>query len=245
MRFFKVSALLALAYSAMIAGCSSRSSSEIACENLGIKYCSKAGQDVNYEINKRIKQHLEQQTEDINLKLIAINTKVDPLATKTFFVDINRYQDIARLTSSFSNEPGKKLDRVKVFAFSASLPSTNKERLERFNLIELTTREDSPGSTKYKRVKNLCDSILVAPCKVNYIGVLDGVWTKKEAHQNVLSGWIDYEEIAVVPFSLEDLKTAAHEQARMSIFKTINATKGAITWQQIEAEVSRAVSEIK
>ena len=134
---------------------------------------------------------------------------------------------------------------MKVFAFSASLPSTNKERLERINRLELTIREDSPGSKKYKRVKNLCDSILVAPCKVNYIGVIDGVWTKKEGEPSAISGWIDFEEIAVVPFSLADLKIAAHEQARMSIFKIINAKKGAITWQQIEAEVSRAVSEIK
>jgi len=244
MRFFKVSALLALAYSAMVGGCSSRNSSEIACENLGIKYCSR-GQDVNYEIKKRIKQHLEQQSEDINLKLIAINTKVDPLATKTFFVDINQYKDIKSLTSSFSNDPGKKLESVKVFAFSAYLPSSNKGRLHHLDRLELTIREGSKGSTKYKRVKDLCDSILAAPCKVNYTGVLDGVWTNKEGEPSAISGWIDFEEIAVVPFSLEDLKTAAHEQARMSIFKIINETKGAITWQQIEAEVSRAVSEIK
>lgn len=242
MRFFKVSVWLALTYSVMVAGCSTRSSTEIACEKLGIKPCSMTV--INYEINKRIKQHLEQQSVEINLKLTEVNTKINPLATKTFLVDINRYQDIKSLTSSFSNDPGKKLESVKVFAFAASLPSSNKG-LDRFDRLELTIREGSIGSTKYKRVKDLCDSILTAPCKVNYTGVLDGVWTNKEGESRAIAGWIDYEDIAVVPFSLADLKNAAHEKARLSIFKIINEKNSAITWQQIEAEVSRAVLEIK
>ena len=94
-------------------------------------------------------------------------------------------------------------------------------------------------------MKDLCDSILVAPCKVNYIGVVDGVWTNKEGESRAIAGWIDYEDIAVVPFSLADLKNGAHERARKSIFMIINEKNSAITWHQIEAEVSRAVSEIK
>ena len=159
-------------------------------------------------------------------------------------MDINQYQDIKSLTSSFSNDPGKKLESVKVFAFSAYLPSSNKGRLHHLDRLELTIREGSKGSTKYKRVKDVCDSILAAPCKVNYTGVLDGVWTNKEGESRVIVGWIDYEDIAVVPFLLADLKNAVREQARKSIFMIINEKNSAITWQQIEAEVSRAVSEI-
>jgi hypothetical protein len=242
MCFFKIWGLLAITSGVMVSGCSSRSSTEIACENLEIKNCSK--NVINYEINKRIEQHLEQQSAEINLKLTAVNTKINPLVTKTFLVDINQYQDIKSLTSSFSNDPGKKLESVKVFAFSAYLPSSNKGRLHHLDRLELTIREGSKGSTKYKRVKDVCDSILAAPCKVNYTGVLDGVWTNKEGESRVIVGWIDYEDIAVVPFLLADLKNAVREQARKSIFMIINEKNSAITWQQIEAEVSRAVSEI-
>ena len=242
MSFFKIWGLLAITSGVMVSGCSSRSSTEIACENLEIKNCSK--NVINYEINKRIEQHLEQQSAEINLKLTAVNTKINPLVTKTFLVDINQYQDIKSLTSSFSNDPGKKLESVKVFAFSAYLPSSNKGRLHHLDRLELTIREGSKGSTKYKRVKDVCDSILAAPCKVNYTGVLDGVWTNKEGESRVIVGWIDYEDIAVVPFLLADLKNAVREQARKSIFMIINEKNSAITWQQIEAEVSRAVSEI-
>jgi hypothetical protein len=243
MSFFKIWGLLAITSGVMVSGCSSRSSTEIACENLEIKNCSK--NVLNYEINKRIEQHLEQQSAEINLKLTAVNTKINPLVTKTFLVDINQYQDIKSLTSSFSIDPGKKLESVKVFAFSAYLPSSNKGRLHHLDRLELTIREGSKGSTKYKRVKDLCDSILAAPCKVNYTGVLDGVWTNKEGESRVIVGWIDYEDIAVVPFLLADLKNAVREQARKSIFMIINEKNSAITWQQIEVEVSRAVSEIK
>ena len=242
MSFFKIWVLLAITSGVMVAGCNSRSSTEIACENLEIKNCSK--NVINFEINKRIEQHLEQQSAEINLKLTAINTKINPLVTKTFLVDINQYQDIKSLTPSFSSDPGKKLESVKVFAFSAYLPSSNKGRLHHLDRLELTIREGSIGSTKYKRVKDLCDSILVAPCKVNYIGVMDGVWTNKEGESRAIAGWIDYEDLAVVPFSLEDLKNGAHERARKSIFMIINEKNSEITWQQIEAEVSRAVSEI-
>ena len=43
-----------------------------------------------------------------------INRTLDPHISKTFLVDINRYQEIGGLTSSLKSQNGMKLDRVKV-----------------------------------------------------------------------------------------------------------------------------------
>jgi hypothetical protein len=250
MRHHHLAALLALASSFFVSGCAGKKGPlAVACEKLEIKHCKNAATSVNYEINKRITELLEQSGE-LQLKLADINRTLDPHISKTFLVDINRYQEIGGLTSSLKSQNGMKLDRVKVFAVGAPLPhvpSNGKPRFvfDSFSRLELTTREDSPKIKKYMQIKELCDRISVAACKVNYTGVLDGVWTKKEGEPSAISGWIEYHEIALVPFSLESLNSAAHENARRAVFKIIADRKGEISWRQIEEEVSRAVAEIK
>jgi hypothetical protein len=247
MRHHHLAALLALASSFFVSGCAGeRGPLAVACERLEIKHCKNSATLVKYEINKRITELLEQSGE-LQLKLAEINRTLDPHISKTFLVDINRYQEIGGLTKS---QTGMKLDRVKVFAVGAPLSrasSNGKPRLvfDSFSRLELTTREDSPKIKKYMQIKELCDRISVAACKVNYTGVLDGVWTNKEDEPSAISGWIEYHEISLVPFSLESLNSAAHENARRAVFKIIADRKGEISWRQIEEEVSRAVAEIK
>ena len=230
-------------------GCSGKTDPfEIACEKLEIKYCKRYSTSINSEINKKIADLLGQKTEELQSRLDGINRKLDPFASKTFLVDLNLYKDIGRLKLSLTSEIGSKLDRVRVFAVAAPLPSgatSNTTLMARDNLSghELTARENSPKINKYRQIVELCTRTLTVPCKVNYIGILDGVWTKKENETNLISGWIDYEEIALVPFTLGDLRGAVHEKAKKSVFKIIYERGGDITWLQIEAEVDKALSQ--
>jgi hypothetical protein len=238
---------LALACCVLLAGCGGRKTPlAVACEKLEIDHCSK----MTHEIDMRIGERLKQQSPEITLKLAAINSRIDPLTSKTFLVDLNRYQAITSRTSFVSSATDEKLDRIKVFAFAAPLPvdpasSKMRASFNDFSRLELTARENSPGAKKYRQVKEACEAISIIPCKVNYTGVLDGVWKNKQGNSSVLSGWIDVEEIAMVPFALEDLVRAAHKEARNSVFKIIQERNGEIGWLQIEAEVNRVVTEIK
>lgn len=245
----RIAALLTVFICMFFVGCGGKTDPfEIACEKLEIKHCKRYSTSINSEINKKIADLLGQKTEELQSKLDGINRKLDPFASKTFLVDLNLYEDIGRLKLSLTSEIGAKLDRVRVFAVAAPLLSgatSNTTLMARNNLSghELTARENSPKINKYRQIVELCTGTLTVPCKVNYIGILDGVWTKKESETSLISGWIDYEEIALVPFTLRDLRGAVHEKARKSVFKIIHERGGDITWLQIEAEVDKALSE--
>lgn len=251
MQFTQLAAVAALAGCLLLTGCGGRQDSlAVACEKLEIKHCKKASTSVDYDVNQKITQLLEQQSGELESKLVEINRKLDPLISKSFLVDINQYQDVRGLTSILRSQKGKKLDRVKVFAADAPLPhapSSGKPRsvFDGFSSLELTIRENSPKIKKYTQIKELCDQILFAACKVNYIGILDGVWTQNEGVPSTISGWIEYEEITLVPFTLETLRHSAHEIARKAVFKIIHDKNGEISWLQIEEEANRAIAQIK
>jgi len=225
----------------LLAGCGGRKAPLVtACEKLEIKRCSSS--DIHFDIGERISEILESQTAELQLKLTEINQKIEPLVNKAFLVDVNRFRDIDRVIS-FPSRDGEKLERVKVFAARADLPLSGDKG--RFSRPEITPRGQSTGINKYQRAKDICDAILFARCKANYTGTLDGVWTKRGGDVQTFVGWIEYEEIALVPFTLPELKGAVRTKAHSSIFDLIHAKNGDISWPQIDTEVKRIVAEIK
>lgn len=205
-------------------------------------------QTIGYEINKKIDAQLLLRDEKILVILKILNSKISKHTKDDFIVDINDYFDIKHLTSSLNfNVSNEKLNGVKVFAHKNFLELERYEHLYNFysTKSDFTARVAGSGNKLYKDLANLCDEFDIVPCKINYTATIDAVWSEDENQGRRLKGWIDYEEVALVPFSTDDINLAVRMKARAEIYRQISEKRGNIDHNIVEIEVDRVLSNLK
>lgn len=219
--------------SAFILGCGgSKDAQMIACEKLELK-CSKYRYDsLDFELHQKIKSYVDQRESKIESKIAEINHKLSKYSVRSFPVDVYNYTEINR-TRLRGSRTEDKLDGVKVYSGSDTLFGK-----------EIKVREGVGKSSTYLYINDICKKIYPIKCKIAYVGKIDGVWTNKGEGSSFLSGWIELEDVAALPITLKEAKSAIHQSVNAQVWERIIHSNGDISWGQIEDMVEKRIAEI-
>ena len=218
-------------------GCSGREDPDKnACEKLELKCTNSRADDLlNFELNKKIEIYVNQRDSNLVSKLESINNRLSKFSKSSFPVNVISYINIPNYRVYGS--PGKeKLDGVKVYSGSANLFDQGIE-----------VREGVGQASKYRDISDECIKIQIIKCKIAYSGKIYGVWTDKgkDSSSIVLSGWIELEDVIVLPITLQEAKITIRSSVQQEVKRLIWGSKGDISWRQIENLVDQQIESIQ